>query len=213
MNLISLNFRQQNIGASWSYAEVPAGLRRYELRKGDQWSTDIAAGAERSESFDSNKLQTGKTYQLAFKFMIEPGETNKASWLLLTQLAPVLDPGEAAHSPPFAIELIGDRFRVVTRDSSAKLSTASDIRYVRQFDDSKPLVRNRWYDVKVQIVLGPFGNGRLKLWRDDILLVDFTGALGFNDVVGPYLKQGVYRSATDQTFTAQFKDLQLGLVD
>ncbi len=213
MNLISLTFRQQNTGASWSYAEQQGGIRRYELRGGDGLPVNTPGATERSESYDTYKMLTGKTYQIAFKFLVEPGETNKAAWLLLTQLGAVLDPGEAEHSPSFALELAGDRLRVVTRDSSPALSTPSDIRYVRHFDDSQPLTRGQWYDMKVQIVLGPFGNGRLKVWRDDKVLVDFTGALGFNDLVGPYLKQGVYRSPTAQTFAAQFKDIQFGSVD
>lgn len=213
MSPMLLNLRQQNAEVSWSYALLTDGARRYEVRGGDQWSLDSATGAERSESYDPYKMEVGRTYQIAFKMMIEPGETNSASWLLITQATSVSDPGEALHSPPLALELAGDRFRVVTRDSSAALSTPADIRYVRQFDETQPMARGRWYDIKVQVVFGPFGNGLLKVWRDDVLLVDFNGALGFNDNVGPYLKQGVYRSPTAQTIAVQFRDLQLGLVD
>lgn len=212
MSLMNLNLRQQNIEAGWSYALMNDGTRRYEVRGGDVLTGDRGTGSERSESYDASHLEVGKTYQLTFKFMMEPGATNAASWLLLSQLAPVLDPGEAAHSPPFAMELSGDKLRIVTRDSSAALSTAADIRYVRQYDDSQAMTRGRWYDMKVQVVFGPFGNGMLKVWRDDKLLVDFSGALGFNDVVGPYLKQGVYRSPASQDIAVQFKDLALGVV-
>lgn len=210
MSAMTLNLRQQNAGQNWNYAQMSGGIRRYELRGGDYILGDKSGGSERSESYDSNHFEVGKTYQAAFKFMIEPGATNSASWLLLSQIASQFDPGEAAHSPPFAMELAGDKLRIVTRDSSAALSTAADVRYVRQYDDSQPMNRGRWYDIKVQFAFGPFGNGMLKVWRDDKLLVNFAGAFGFNDVVGPYFKQGVYRNAAPQTFAVQFKDLTLG---
>lgn len=212
MVLRTLNLRQQNKNAAWSYALTSEGARRYELRSGDDLSA-TPSGTERSESYDSYKMLTGKTYQFGFKMMIEPGETNKASWLLITQLNSELDPGEAPHSPPFAIEMNGDKLRIVTRDSSVALSTPSNIRYVRQYDDAKPMTRGQWYELKVQVVMGPSGNGKLKVWRDGIVLVDFAGALGFNDIVGPYFKQGIYRSSTVQTIAMQFKDLQFGQVD
>ncbi|WP_189338305.1 heparin lyase I family protein [Sphingobium sp. SCG-1] len=207
---MTLNLRQQNAGADWNYAQMSGGIRRYELRDGDVIPGERSVGSERSESYDSNHFDVGKTYQATFKFMIEPGATNAAPWLLLSQIASQLDPGEAAHSPPFAMELAGDKLRIVTRDSSAALSTAADVRYVRQYDDSQPMTRGRWYDIKMQFAFGPSGNGMLKVWRDDKLLVNFTGAFGFNDVVGPYFKQGVYRSAAPQTIAIQFKDLAFG---
>lgn len=210
MKDMALNLRHQNANAAWSFALMNGDIRRYELRDGDRVASEAGSSVERAESYDSNYLDVGKTYQVAFSMMIEPGQTNAASWLILSQFTSMLDPGEAAHSPPFAIELMGDRLRIVTRDSSAALSTAADTQYRRQYDDSQPLKRGQWYDIRVQIVFGPSGNGQLKVWRDDVLLTDYTGSLGFNDIKGPYFKQGVYRSATPQTIAVQFKDLRMG---
>jgi hypothetical protein len=207
---LSLNFRQQNVGAAWSYA-FANGQHRYEVREGDLFA--VADIFQRDEVYDSiNKLDIGKKYQLAFKFMLEPGQANSASWLLITQMQSTFDAGEAGHSPPFALELYGEKLRVVTRVSSAAISTEADTVYTRHYE-SPALARGQWYDVKVQIVFGPFSNGRLKVWIDNAQKVDFAGALGFNDVAGAYVKQGIYRSAAKETMAVSIRDLDLGLVE
>jgi hypothetical protein len=210
MNSIDQVFYVQNVGRDWNY-KVTDGVSRFEVRAGDSLAGD-GPTKERSEIANALKLQTGQTYEITFSVMVEPGAKNTADWMTLIQLQSTFDTGEAGHSPPFALEMVGDRMRIVTRDSSAALSTESNIRYVQQYTDTADIVRGQWYDFKIDIKFDPFGNGTLEVWRNGVHLVDFKGALGFNDLVGAYFKEGVYRESAVETFAADFKNLKIATI-
>ena len=87
--------------------------------------------------------------------MIEPGAKNTADWMTLVQLQSTFDKGEAGHSPAFALEMVGDKMRIVTRDSAAAISTEADIRYVRHYTDSALASTERWSEVPILAVCEP----------------------------------------------------------
>ncbi|KQZ18043.1 heparin lyase I family protein [Caulobacter sp. Root1472] len=207
MNSENQVYYVQNVGNGWNY-QVADGVSRFEVRAGDNLAGD-GPTKERSEIASAAKLQTGQTYEISFSVMIEPGAKNTADWMTLVQLQSTFDKGEAGHSPAFALEMVGDKMRVVTRDSAAAISTDADIRYVRHYTDTADVVRGQWYDFKLQIKFDPFGQGHLMVWRNGVELVDFHGALGFNDLVGAYFKEGVYRESSPETFAADFKGLSI----
>ena len=207
MNSENQVYYVQNVGNAWNY-QVADGVSRFEVRAGDNLAGD-GLTKERSEIASAAKMQAGQTYEISFSVMIEPGAKNTADWMTLVQLQSTFDPGEAGHSPAFALEMVGDKMRIVTRDSAAAISTESNIRYVRHYTDTADVVRGQWYDFKIQIKFDPFGQGHLVVLRDGVQLVDFHGALGFNDLVGAYLKEGVYRESSPETFAADFKGLSI----
>ena len=210
MNSENQVYYVQNVGNAWNY-QAANGVSRFEVRAGDNLAGD-GATKERSEIASAAKLQAGQTYEISFSVMIEPGAKNTADWMTLVQLQSTFDKGEAGHSPAFALEMVGDKMRIVTRDSSAAISTETDIRYVRHYTDTADVVRGQWYDFKLQIKFDPFGQGHLVVWRNGVELVDFHGALGFNDLVGAYFKEGVYRESSPETFAANFKGLSITTV-
>jgi Ca2+-binding RTX toxin-like protein len=196
----------QNSGQSWSYSSSE-GIDRFEVRSGDKWSNDGGAAKERSEIAASQKLDFGKTYEISFGLMIEKGAKNTADWMTLMQIQSTFDKGEVGHSPAFAIEMVGEKMRIVTRDSSVFLSTDADTTYHRLFTDSTDITRGAWYDFSIKVKLDAFGGGVLQVYRNGVLLADYKGALGFNDLVGSYLKEGVYRESSTETFAANYKGL------
>ncbi|HEY8381868.1 MAG TPA: hypothetical protein VIL09_06950, partial [Microvirga sp.] len=54
-----------------------------------------------------------------------------------------------------------------------------------------------------------FGQGVLKVWRDGAELVSYAGPLGYNDQIGPYWKNGIYREASPETMAVAFSDFTL----
>lgn len=207
MNSENQVYYEQNVGKAWNY-QVANGVSRFEVRAGDNLAGD-GRTKERSEIASAAKMQIGQTYEISFSVMVEPGAKNTADWMTLVQLQSTFDKGEAGHSPAFALEMVGEKMRIVTRDSAAAISTEADIHYVRHHTDAADVVRGRWYDFKIQIKFDPFGQGHLVVWRDGAQLVDFHGALGFNDLVGAYFKEGVYRESSPETFAANFKGLSI----
>jgi Ca2+-binding RTX toxin-like protein len=195
----------QNSGAAWSYSSKN-DLTRFEVRSGDRWATDGAAPKERSEIAASQKLDFGKSYELSFGMMIEPGAKNTADWMTLVQIQSTFDKGEPGHSPAFALEMVGDKMRVVTRTSPSFLSI-NDVVTTRQYTDTSDVARGHWYNFSITVRLDPFGKGVLDVVRDGVRLVHYEGAFGFNDLVGSYLKAGVYRENSPETFAVDFKSM------
>lgn len=207
MNYLDQKVYVQTSGHDWGYRNSD-GVYRFEVRSGDNWAGDGAA-KERSELATTKTFAFDQTYDISFQMMIEPGAKNTADWMTLMQIQSNFDKGEAGHSPAFAIEMVGDRMRIVTRDSSAFLSTPDNTTYTRHYTDTADIQRGAWYDFKISIKLDPFGGGSLDVWRNGVLLSHYEGALGFNDAVGPYLKVGVYRESSPETFAADFRNVEV----
>jgi Ca2+-binding RTX toxin-like protein len=207
------NWNVQTAGREWSYKTVN-GAQRFEVRSGDHWSGDGVAPKERAEAYVPDiKFTANETYNISFSMMIEPGARNTAAWMTLLQIQSTFDKGEVGHSPPFAIEMAGERMRIVTRADDKAISGASDGGYSRLYNDAQDIVRGQWYDFNIQIQFDPFGNGTLMVTRNGIVLVDYEGALGFNDLVGGYLKEGVYRGEAAETFAVQYKTVAISEVE
>lgn len=208
MNYLDQKVYIQNSGDAWSYRSSE-DVTRFEVRSGDSWYQDANLPKERSELATSTKLDFGQTYEMSFSMLVEAGSKNTADWMTLVQIQSTFDEREAGHSPAFALEMVGDKMRIVTRDSSAFLSTAADTSYVRHYTDKTDIQRDKWYDFKLTIKLDAFGDGYLEVLRDGKVLATYEGALGFNDLVGSYLKLGVYRESSPESFAVQFRDVEV----
>lgn len=162
--------------------------------------------------FSSRKLPSGQPFDISFDVMIEPGHSNTAPWLVLMQMQSTSDKGERPHSPPFALEMAGERMRIVSRADPRRISVGNDFITTRHYDDAHDIKRGTWYSIRILVTFDPFGNGRLAVWRNGVRLFDYRGAIGFNDVAGVYCKQGVYRASTRESFAARFRRLQIRAV-
>ncbi len=209
MTDIPLNFAQQNSLHPWGFSSRN-GVDRYEVRSGDRWSKDDNV-RERSESASRFRMEAGKTYQLEYSVMIEPGLPNAAQWLALTQMQSTFDEGETGHSPPLSLELKGDRFRVTARYSIPRISTQADIRTLTLYTDSVNMKRGHWYKFRYIVRFDPFGDGHLMVMQDGRTIVDYHGPIGFNDVRGPYVKMGVYRASAANDMAVRFSNIRFGV--
>ena len=95
----------QNSSANWSFRQT-GEVTRFEVHAGDRWHGDGTQPKERSEAYASGKLSLTQPNDVRFDMMIEQGPRITAQWLTLVQLQSTFDPGEAGHSPPFAIAIL-----------------------------------------------------------------------------------------------------------
>ncbi len=225
----------KNSGKSWSYAESPGGIKRFEVRAGDYFDSptipaaadDLALGKNRSELGSRKHMQFDRAFVLEFDVMVESGAANTADWLLLAQLhqtedlAPDGTSLDAAASPPVALQLRGEFMEISGRTNSDAYLQPSALN-VNQWPpkiqlngqdtmylDTAPIVRDQWYTMRFETTFdyNTGGNGQMKVYRDGVLLVDYTGPLGYNDAVGPYLQLGVYRHEAPEATAAQFRNI------
>lgn len=199
----------QNGGARWAFRQT-GDITRFEVHAGDRWSGDGTQPKERSEAYASGKLSLTRPNDVRFDMMIEPGPPSTAPWLTLVQLQSTFDPGEAGHSPPFAIELRDEKMRIGSRFDPAVISKGNDAPYELHYVDTAPIQRGRWYAMRIQVKFDPMGAGWLKVWRDGKQIVDYAGAIGFNDVVGPYFKAGIYRASARERMAVRFRGIRIG---
>lgn len=55
-----------------------------------------------------------------------------------------------------------------------------------------PMIPGKWYEWKFHVRWAPDGSGLLEAWSNGELVVRSDGPIGFMDLVGPYLKAGLY---------------------
>lgn len=151
----------------------------------------------------------GTDYNVDYKFMVEPGRDNTAHWVNIAQLKGNPDPNDSQTlGPVLAVQLDGERLRVVARsDGSASTTTrpADKILYTSSAD----IERGHWYQVHMDLKLAPTGGGYLTVKIDGETVASYNGAIGYNDVYGPYWKIGVYRDDAPETLAVQYQDFHV----
>lgn len=107
------------------------------------------------------------------------------------QALPDLSLGEEWRSPPLALEIKADRYKIAIRWSAAKITTAQNtgIDYI----DIGPVEHNQWVDWVFHIKWG-YNGGTLQVWNKGKLVLErLNKPIGYNDDVQPYFKTGIYK--------------------
>lgn len=199
-------FELHNGGSSYAYSNIDDSMR-FEVRAGDQWKYDTS-NKERSEISSYKHLDYGKTFEISYTFKVENGQRNTADWLLIGQIHQTEDAGDLGTSPPFAIEMVGERMRIVSRTTTEATTTVQPPMQVL-WTDSADIQRDHWYNIKIEIRFDPSGNGVINVVRDGVIIVQYSGATGYVDAVAPYWKEGIYRESSPETMAADFKNLSI----
>jgi hypothetical protein len=189
---------------TWSFDSADNNTLRFELRKGDQFSDNSwtdSPGVERTEIGDSTRIPISNNIHLEYKFMIEPGPTNTAQWLVMGQL----HAGNGA-SPPFEVSLWGNDKMMVNANYGAN---AANTIYRTLYQDSQPLVRGHWYNMVVDVKFDNSGGGHLDVWRDGVQIVNYDGEVGYGDQSTAYWREGIYRKSAPETIAINYKDLSI----
>lgn len=203
-----MDFSAQNVGKPWSFGNG-SGTQRFEVRQGDQLPGDASDNKERSEVYlRGRSFDAGKTYDISYEFMIEPGPPNTAKWLVLNQIQSSFDKGERGHSPPLAIGLGGERLVIDSRYDPVKITLDNNAPIKRQFV-SAPLKRGEWHKLAMKVRFDPFGDGLLIASLDGRQVVDYHGPMGFNDDLGAYFKEGIYRASAPEPLAVDFRNLKI----
>lgn len=208
-------WRQDVVTPFTGYSVQQNGTRfRFEAREGEHVTGDT--GVERAEAI----LQQGGSAIRRFPFLtslwfagsLTVQDLNTAEWCIYAQLRHTEDAGDyASASPPFVIgSNSAGQLTVSTRASSENpltVNPAEVVRYTGTITPGVP-VRLVW-----NIQFDHAGAGFLKVWRDGVQVVDYTGPLGYNDAVGPYFKAGAYRKTQPTTIVVQWANLEGGTAD
>ncbi len=190
---------------SWSFSSPDNNTMRFEVRSGDRFSSNNwtdPQGSERAEIFDTAKYSTSNQITIDYQFMIEPGATNTARWLVMGQLH-----SNTNASPPIEVKLEGNDKMVIY----GNYGSASNPTYHKIFQDSANIQRGKWYTMKLEIKLDAGGNGYADIWRDGQQIVNYNGKLGYSGQTQTYWREGVYRSSASETIAINYKNLDISV--
>jgi hypothetical protein len=194
-----------NSGKTWSYNRLN-GMERFEVRAGDICEGDHAV--ERSEVGLYRPAAWRKDIWLSYKVLLEKGPKLSAPWLIIGQWHAFSDPWDAAVDPPVSLSVCGDWLKIKTC-SDARLQQRHNPPVFLRFES--PFERGAWRHFVHRVRFDPNGRGSLQIWIDGTLVVQAERiALGFNDIIAPYFKYGLYRPVGDPSpVTAWYADVRL----
>lgn len=174
-------FWAHNSGNPRALRQVDGELR-FDVRPGDVWPN--TPSNERSEVCTVEKL---KVFTVEFDQLIEAGP-NAARFVVLGQY-------QQQGEPTVAVELAGDRLCVVSRNRGA---------YTRHYEGD--LARDRWTWLK--LVIDPGERGHLRVFRDNVEVVAYSGPLGWPGLTGNW-KNGIYRAPSPEILRTRVRNLSI----
>jgi len=201
-------FRVENAKQPWSTVRLDSNLFRFELRSGDTWPNP-GGFTERAEINDAGYQDTrppGTVVNVTYDFMLEPGPTNIAQWLVIGQWHSSYSPTapQPVH-PPLAIYIFNnDRIQIGGVWAPTGSTTETDLTL---YADPNPLARGHFYSMKIVAKFMNDATGFAQVWRDGVQLVNYSGPLGYGQSV--WWKNGLYRYPTNQTTAAQYRNVIL----
>jgi hypothetical protein len=81
-----VGYNVQDAGKSYSLEELDSTTTRFEIQGGDQASFDAGSAVDRSELSGSLYVPAGTPVTLNYQWMMEPGQTNAASWMVVGEV-------------------------------------------------------------------------------------------------------------------------------
>ena len=182
-------------GKSWNLKLVDDRTLRFEIRSGDRFSSSYWTDPTTSERCEVGNdggealVAANKTLLLQHRIMWEAGPETTSPWSCYSQM----HEKDVSNSPPYTIELQNDRMEINIGHDAEKFV----------YKDTNKIQRGKWYTIQSEIKWDR-NNGFLKVKRDGVQIVNYTGPLGTG--VAHYPKFGIYRSEANETVSVQYRD-------
>ena len=197
-------YNVQTAGRSYSLTEPDSQTLRFEIHQGDPAWFD-GSTIDRSEVQMDNLIAAGMPTNISYQFMVEPGATNTAQWLVTAEMhSNDGDLGSGVHtSPPFAIEMQGEHLAVVARygDPATGITTKT------LWTDPNPIVRGQYYNIQIQTSVANNSSGFLDVYINGNQVVNYNGPLGYGSRT--YWEEGLYRHTSPEVLAADFRNLEI----
>ena len=208
--------------ADWSMKRAKNRKRviRYECRPGDHDPRDVIQDGGNT-SRERVELRVGYDWQydtdqwIAWSWMILPGDPvveDKISgdFCSLGQIHDGTIAGEKNYSNSLGTGLYQDDRWGLFAAHNPNSTTTAGYRKVIEYQDQDPTPRGVMQNMVARFRFSLSGNGRIQVWKNGILVVDYTGPVGFSGSPGLYWKEGIYRGQRPSTLAVLFANLEFG---
>lgn len=192
-----LGWQQLCCGHSMTVVADPGGgsghAARFELRRGDPQVRGSARAEVRMPA-----AELGATYRYGFALWVPADWQADAAPAMLVQWHSVADKLllEAGVSPPLRVAVVGEQWIVDNIWDSRRVSHWPGQREEHPEGArllwSGPLERGRWVRWQFVVRWSWQGDGLVEVSKDGVLLVRASGPNTYHDLIGPYMKAGLY---------------------
>jgi hypothetical protein len=100
--------------------------------------------------------------------------------------------GESSTVPPLALDVTGNKWRVLKAWDDRWISPDVPRVQGHRVIVTSPIERGQWTTWTFHVRWSATSDGFVRIWKNGVPLLDLPGPVGFNDLVGPYLKAGLY---------------------
>ncbi len=187
-------------------------LLRFELRKDELWTDVTGKKSYRSEIDirDKPAMKSKKWYRfsllLSADFPIEDNRLILAQWHGRDKWWL----GETNKSPVLAFRFRNGEFSIRLLHSTERIVKDVDNVPSEKLFKTKEFSLNKWNEFVINVKWSYETDGFVNIWWDNRQIVQYNGAVGYNDNTGPYFQFGIYRDSTSKTYVSYMKDIELG---
>jgi len=218
-NTIEDNFESDSLNSIWSKEKfVPGALEiqsdhvrsgeraaKLTLRPGDQIGEEIGTELERAELREPKKFMAieEKIYSYSFSLFLPSDFPVVPTRLVIAQWKQNCESGNCdPNNPVIALRYQSGEFRITMQVGPEKTTL---------YTQSESILNN-WQDFKFNIRFSRKENGRVKVWMNNKIIVDYEGITAYPQEYGYpypgnfYFKLGLYRDQMDQPMTIYIDD-------
>lgn len=148
-------------------------------------------GSYRSEiRFDDDNTLNGWERWIGFSTYLPASYVSDLRDNILFQMHASEDANDVGNSPSICFNIRSGIWQMITTYSAAATQTGSDDANLKI--DMGAVATEQWDDWVVYVKFAWDSTGIVKVWRNNTLVVNYTGPNTFNDARPPYLKLGLY---------------------
>jgi hypothetical protein len=192
----------------------PTGnMIRFNIFANNCWTQDFCqiggvGGSQRTEFDGAGTAQFGNNtaYWISYSDCIEPATPITSNWFITGQVHQTIN-GSGGASPPFLITGKIGSYRAI---QFANTGTGGTFLNAYEW----PVVRGKWENMVIEMIMDPTGStGIIKLWKNGVLVVNYSGITGVTPVSGTenyYWKFGLYESQVPEYQSVRYANMTAG---
>lgn len=148
------------------------------------------------------RLQPGVEYFYGFSIYLPEDYVSDPIWEIVAQWHSTPDSdAEGSLNPPLSLQTQNGEWRLYTIWDDAKITVKDEYDGAKQYDLG-PYTTGKWTDWVFNIKWSPAADGVLRVFKDNVKVVDKAGPIGFKDDEAPYFKFGLYKGWKDRLLPA-----------
>jgi hypothetical protein len=184
--------RTDSVAVSGKYA------LRFELNASDS----LVANGKRAELVWKTDKKTHTERWFAFKVMLPSNYQADTIQEIIAQWheVPDFNLGETWRVPPISLRIKNGRWLLDVRWATEAKNTNATISGNKVFDLG-PIETDVWTSWNFNMLLTHTDNGKIKVWKNNVELLDYQGPNYYNDKSGPFFKIGIYKAGWKKGLT------------